>query len=565
MNPAPDQNPSPANSPTIKPPQESIPKENNKKIKSEGQQATSAAPPAAPSPTTSPPEIPKSEAVSYKPHSPTPISSASSTPSSSALPPPTPNSLTPQPNTSPEPGVSYADSAIKLDSDSGTGVGIFKILSLIIVLFLLIFTGIGALIYAIAYDQIQLNNNMVVLPIRKFVLSLPFTPKPPNFLLQASTLAHSQVSSQSFNMSLAAESNQLTSSLGLNKLDMEIKGDIDFNDLKNILMDIEMAVTKDFNIYLRQKGSLLYFKINKLPPSLMTFLDPENKIGPLLENWISYDTSSLETEARQHLDEFKQIHDEQITDDFEDFFDEKILNEITTSAEELDNNKAYKLSLVANADLINHIAQKLESGLESNTPKIYDVQLQDQLKASDVIKNLKIDIWIEDQSFYTRKVVISFDIKPDTRSLSKLTPGLIPPLNSEPETTSIVIVMEFSNFGKTFNVETPKDSIKFEEFLKQLQLTLTPSTQSNQLEQNQAKLLQDMQTLTVALQLYYTDHNQCPAALNDLMPEYLSKIPENKEAGYHFSYKTGLNQLTCTTCVVINNQEIDCLIIPQTP
>jgi hypothetical protein len=102
---------------------------------------------------------------------------------------------------------------------------------------------------------------------------------------------------------------------------------------------MDASVTKDFNFELRKKDKFLYFKINKLPSFLLAFLGvtPET-FSPLLEKWVAYDTTPLDTEARRSIQdqEVDPLSQEFIDENFSKYIDEEVLKKmvLTTVSEE---------------------------------------------------------------------------------------------------------------------------------------------------------------------------------------------------------------------------------------
>ena len=129
------------------------------------------------------------------------------------------------------------------------------LLFLLVLLFLvLILTGLGGLTYAVAYEKIKLEKYPdVQKKVSAFVMELPFMPKTAKFLLAKTALAHQNITKQSFDISVAIDSADLTSSLGLSNLDIQAKGAFDYSDPRNVFGNLELSFTKDFNMELKKK------------------------------------------------------------------------------------------------------------------------------------------------------------------------------------------------------------------------------------------------------------------------------------------------------------------------
>ncbi|MCL5019703.1 MAG: hypothetical protein M1426_04400 [Patescibacteria group bacterium] len=101
------------------------------------------------------------------------------------------------------------------DSSEGKPRKPLFFLLLFFVLFILLI-GFGGLTYAVAYEKIKLEKYPdFQKKVAAFVMELPFTPKTPKFLLARSAMAHQDITKQAFDISMAIDSADLASSLGL--------------------------------------------------------------------------------------------------------------------------------------------------------------------------------------------------------------------------------------------------------------------------------------------------------------------------------------------------------------
>ncbi len=358
-----------------------------------------------------------------------------------------------------------------------------KILAIIVVVVLVLLVAMGGAASAIAYGVVKINNPALEQSVSQFVMSLPFTPKTPKFLLESAALAHSKISRHSFNVSLAAQSQDFVSTLGFAQIDIEAKGSVDYSDTKNLLTSLNISITKDFNADIRKKDTYVYLKINKVPGFLTTLLKIDQaKLVPVLENWIGYDTQPLQTEARKVLDkdsEQKSLTKEYINNLVDDLLDEKLLPALSSSNELLEGHETTKVHLTADNQTIdtfvNKIMDRLAGDQETKQP---DLKASTE-KPSDYIKDLAMDLWIDQNSHFIRKVATSFKFNPnfnpdklpsrvlgvssvlDGRQVLGAESSLYTLGKSE---SSIVTVIKFDNFGEQFMVETPTKYLKPEEF-----------------------------------------------------------------------------------------------------
>ena len=350
---------------------------------------------------------------------------------------------------------------------------ILAILILVVILF-----GSFGLTYAIAYEKVKIN----VLPdfqkkLSFFVINLPFMPKTPKFLLEKTAMAHQNVTKQSFNISLALDSADLASSLGLNTLDLEAKGALDYTTPKNLLIVLDASITKDFNFELKKKDKILYFRINKIPAFLFAFIGlNDDQLSPILDKWIAYDTSPLETEARKKIQEDKEVDplSQQFLDEnFNKYIDSEVLKKISLSEETVDNVKFYKLTLTADPALIDHLVEKLEKDSLKESGASLDKTESGTPKPSEMIKKLEWEIFIAKNTFYAHKFTLSLDLEIDNTntnygSYSTLFLGPSLGTGSKSSKAKITFVAESGDFGKDVVLQIPEESMSFEEFTNTL-------------------------------------------------------------------------------------------------
>lgn len=356
----------------------------------------------------------------------------------------------------------------------------------IVLTFVVLLGSAGGVLAAVAYDKISFNNPEIEGKITQFVVGLPFMPKTPTYILESSALAHSKHTKHAFNLSLSAEGNEAaTSTLGLNKFDVEAKGDIDYTDPKNVMFSINASITKDFNIDIRKKDPIVYFKVNKIPDLLYSYMQLEKaKVEPVLTQWVQYDSSSLDTEARRDLDAQKtegdSLTDKYLENTLDDMLAENILEKMKISDETVDGVATYLFDLEADDKTIDALVFRMNDRVEGKE----DVKTlrTDEVKPSEYIKDLKIKIWIEKNSYLVRKVSTSFEY--NQAGLYKTNEDIMPSrvlgvstdvlglesmmMGSGAAKYQIVTVVSLSDFGKEIKVEIPEKSLKLDELYSQL-------------------------------------------------------------------------------------------------
>lgn len=352
-----------------------------------------------------------------------------------------------------------------------------KIIAIVLILLALLLVLSLSGLYALAYHKVELSQYPEVQKkIEFFVMELPYTPKSVRYLLYKSATAEKNYSSQSFDISAAIETNSPTPQIvGLSNFDFEAKGDVDIKDPKNPLMNMNLSITKDFNLDLKVKDKFLYFKINKLPQGLLALFGLATELtDPLTNIWVSYDTTPLQTDARKLLDEKQdesQVFNTDVSKEIEKYIDKGIMEKIDVSKGDDDGVPVYKMHLDATPEMIDKLDEKLKE--KSKETQTNDLYIQDTnttpRKLSDGLKNLTFDMWVDQTNYYTRRISISFKVTPDSTISENLKESNVLGLQTSPlaglsSEANVAMVMKFSEFGKTVAVDIPADVLTFEEY-----------------------------------------------------------------------------------------------------
>lgn len=457
-------------------------------------------------------DLPKSNSIPPPPTSQPPSPSMPSTTVPSSTP------VSPL-DTFPFPPPTIPPSLLKPAKSGGQGAK--SRLPFIILVFLLFVLLLSGAAYAIAYEKIKIGNPQIEKKVSDFVQGLPFVPKTPKYLLTQAAKAHQKISRHRFDLSLATESDGLASSFGTNKLDIQAKGAVDYSDAKNPKLTLNASLTKDFSLDIRKPDKMIYLKINQLPPLLLTVFgfSPGPQLDAVLENWFSWDTSTLDTEARRSTSFTNQFAENAI----DKLLTEKLLNSIKVTQEKIDTFDTYRLNLPLNKELLDTLDQK----------SAYTAQL----KLSDYITDMVLDLWIDKKDYYVRKISTSFKAKSGNLGTMSFLP--IPMLGNLPQTTTKFSgVLKLSDFDAPVKIETPTKSIPYDEFFKLLM------EQSQTYKQSQRQMLDaerkvDLEQLRTALELCRADSldNTYVQNLNDLVTcKIMDVIPADPETGLPYEY-----------------------------
>jgi hypothetical protein len=358
-------------------------------------------------------------------------------------------------------------SGSKVKRSKGRGKG--KKIFLVVILFLFISAvSSSAIIYAVTYKKIDIRNKPLQKKVAHFVMSnIPFAPITPEYILEKTAITHQKVTKTSYDLSLAVNTDQGSlSDFGFDNFDMKMSGAVDFTNPNNILASAILSITNDFGMEFRTKENILYFKISKFPTEIFTLLnvDPES-LDPLMNRWIMYDTSTLESEARSFLDEELITKQQESPGELtENIIDEKILNNIKVGDDVYNGYKSYKLEFIANGEMIDYLVEKAsKSQSKDNLLYTYNEEPSTD-KPSDYIKELKVLAWIEKETFYARKAIFSTTIVSDENSFDFSNPlGFFPTGQSDKTQMTITGAMLLDNFNNPVSIETPQDPMQMEE------------------------------------------------------------------------------------------------------
>ncbi len=407
------------------------------------------------------------------------------------------------------------------------------IVGAVVGILLVLATSVNALAYLISAGKVTIPNKQISLIADKLVLTNPLLPKPPKVILMKSALAHQKVLKSSLNFSLAASSDDFQSLVGGNSIDIEISGYSDVSDTANPQFSLNGSITKDFNFDIRKKDKMLYFKINKVPPILYTLVGLEaNQIEPIITNWISYDTSTLNTDAQKQLQEMRtaQTPETEATQAILlKLLETDILPHLKLSHDTMDGRNAYKMEFAPTSELLDKLDQTLETQLPKlNTSSVLGVNSQQYLTApekkpiSTYAKDVVLTWWIDEKDYYMRKMMVSmkFETPQKTTSENGAISGLPSGIAVPTKPVLMVMALRLTDFGKTLPIDTPANAVLVEEFVKQIMQTMQSAQQQKQstdsplgssyAQARDAKRKSDLEVIITALSLYKADNNALP-------------------------------------------------------
>lgn len=412
-----------------------------------------------------------------------------------------PNNSSLEPTKTPE--VFSQNPTQKLDNPKPYKPKKFNLLAVFLIILFFIIASFSGLAYAVSYKNVSLGLPEIEQKISHIVMGIPFTPKTPKFIMEKSAIVQKDMSKYSFNASMSAKSDDLKSLVQTDELNMEFTGKIDATDLENAKFELNGSITKQFNFDLKSLDQKLYFKINQIPELIFALLGIDQKtLDPLLNQWVSYDFSNLETQASEYLDSNKKMQSpteyytqENLEKWLEFATSDDFQKNITLEEEEIFGKKAFKINIKVNEELFAKIEEMEKEIYGDNYSQVNSEDF------SKIFENFEISLWIEKEAYYTRKIASSFTLNFDTKGLTPLTTDVLGAKASQKvlgdntyqtmPKINMAFVMTIDDIGKEIIIDIPIQTTTLEEYILKLQKTLTPPEDDVENEILTEELLED--------------------------------------------------------------------------
>lgn len=305
-------------------------------------------------------------------------------------------------------------------------------------------------------------------------MGLPLLPKTPEYVLRRSAKAQEDLKRFSLDASIAASGSSVISRLGLSQFDLSMKGPIDYTDPLNPIFSWNIALSKDFDMDIKYKDKIAYFKVNQVPSFLKSYLIfygfDDTTLSQFINKWFKYASKTLDTEARANLETQKtEMTPEEVSKKtLMTLSDERVKKQITMTDDTVDGIAAYKIHINATSEVLDIIEKNfsIEKDTDFNKTKV---------RVSQYIDQMLVDMWISKADYYSRKISASFKIKPynssailmpstgDTYNGSYAQPSVSEPI-------PVSVVMKFSDFGKPVSIDIPSDAVNVEDFMQNVML-----------------------------------------------------------------------------------------------
>lgn len=395
--------------------------------------------------------------------------------------------------------------------------------------FIIVFLSFGGWgLYAVAYERITLDNYPEEQKmITNFVISIPFMPKTPTYVIHKTIEAQETVTSFSYDLSLALERLESVALSALNFTDFQANGAVDFSEFDNPIFTTEIT-SNNLKLQLRKPGGKIYFLLEEVPSQLISlFLGGRMDTSDILNQWVYYDLSPLETEARQYLRE--QNDSNPILEMYQEFYDEyvddTVRKKIKLEDAELDGLSVYKLYIDVDQETLRHIDQIQYKKKKTEHEKKYGIDypsFRTYPKLSDSIENMYIELLMDKENFYIRKLTVNAEMGSGGRG--SILYSLVGSLGTSTGDRNFTLISNFSDFNESVEPEEPSDAISVEDFLGVVEKTYT-APEGSVGRSRDSQRISDSAQISRALGLYYIDNSSYPTTLQQLVPDYLKELP----------------------------------------
>lgn len=433
---------------------------------------------------------------------------------------------------------------------------------LFLVVFLCLFVGILFLPLALSaygaklpFVPEGLRRDLVVA-----FYKVPFLPKTSQQVLYAAASSDKVLTTYTpdFSMVLALSGGSVDAA----SFDLKIAGPVDFSDPNQPKFDVKVEAAANITgtmykgkAQVRSMNRLMYFKFDEIPDEIYQLLavgpygflgDDEKKppeltpqmkrdIQTALENWVKYDMTGLESEARKAMDEQKanKTLAESGRQKIQDFLSRgTVLPEVKmVGKEEINGESAYHLKLEPSDQSLEDLAKELFFSDENDSVQA-DKAIGEVTKRID---DLVVDVWFGTSDAIPRKMSLTAVIVLDSllESISDdsgLAAEVLPVGDMLGGKLSISLALMLSDIGKPVSVEVPKPLLTPEEYVLALSDAAKTSEQK-ELEIRQKQIDKDLGTVALGLGQTYLKSGAYPVSLGSLFGDKYSEYTYRQKNG----------------------------------
>jgi hypothetical protein len=317
------------------------------------------------------------------------------------------------------------------EKNKGRSKFIGLIAGVVLALIIVVIMTTGTVFALIAYDKIPVKNPKLKLGITKFVMALPGLPKSPTYVLAISAEKITKMEQTAkFDSSFVIESPEIPEIIG-SKIEMQLKGDVDFRDPKAPKMQANIQIAKDLTGDMVISGEKFFFKVNEIPALIKTYavangVAPE-LINELLNKWIMIENTQLNSEAAQlSSSNLSKEEVEKLALEMQDKVFAKLEKKMQMETVKLENkeNNSYKIKLDLSGDemayvffdvldvLANSDIKSLKDSTKNFKEDIKGIREEyEKTKDSNPFKSLSMEWYIDEKTMLGHKYIFTMSME----------------------------------------------------------------------------------------------------------------------------------------------------------
>ncbi len=341
---------------------------------------------------------------------------------------------------------------------------------IILSVFLFLALGLSAMSYFIATGKMAAPP-AIKDSITSAVFSLPFVPKPPEYVISSAIIAGRQPASADFSLDLSFSSPSLQMFTGSTQASISLSGYADFTNIDNPVLDVNADFTDQFKFKTIFLDNSFYFKAANLPPAVSLFMGNSSpEITRLLTSWISIDSTKYSGDTSELRSE---KYSTQI-DDMQTVLKDVFLPYLKMTQTDLNGTPSYKFIFAPTPQELDTIQEKL---LKTRPFEELSVPTANTTNPSQFMASISITAWLDQKNYrllqlesYTSQDLSKLgDNLPtgQTQLLEQMTNGKI----------ESSLVLKLKNHGQTKQITAPVGAIPLEQAIKQLtEFSQTPAS-----------------------------------------------------------------------------------------
>ncbi len=278
------------------------------------------------------------------------------------------------------------------------------ILPVLIILIILPLTVIFA-----AYGLIPITNDNLQSQLTSFILSIPFLPKTPRYILDKVFTTQMDTSSQSFTAKTTIRTASIHSLLGVNELTFLTKGSVDYSNNPSINLFTTQANNLSINtLYVKNN---VYYKFNSFPFLYSAFGVSNQNQKLLAKTW--YTDRTLPSTTLSDNPPINDNEKQQILSNLEN----DLLSRAKVSDVLQNNNPTYLFTINTDTSTL----QEIDNFLRQTNPK-----LSNFVYFSRFLRSTIVNLFIDKSTYRITKLNINTIFMPITQYITPVTSNGFP-------------------------------------------------------------------------------------------------------------------------------------------